>query len=180
MTHQIENGTWELDPDHSEVGFSVKHAGISKVRGKFNVVSGNVVVNDNDTIAVTASADASTFDSGNEGRDAHVRSEEFLDVDNHPDLTFKSTKVTLDGEDIEMEGDLTIRGVTRPVSLSGELGGVAVDPFGVKRFGAEVNGTISRKDFGLTWNAALETGGVLVSDKVALNIDLSFVKAEKG
>lgn len=180
MTQTIETGTWTLDPSHSEVGFVVRHAGISKVRGKFNVVSGSVNVPEAGDISVAAVADANTFDSGNADRDAHVRSGDFLDVENHPTVTFESTQVTLDGEDIQMDGNLTIRGVTRPVSLSGELGGVAVDPFGAKRFGAEVKGDISRKDFGLTWNAALETGGVLVSDKVQLSIELSFILSDQG
>jgi polyisoprenoid-binding protein YceI len=176
-TTSIPTGTWTLDPAHSDVGFSVRHAGISKVRGKFDVVSGTVEFDGENVSSVTAVADASTFNSGNADRDAHVRSADFFDVENYPEITFESTEVRVDGDDVVIDGNLTIRGETRPVSFAGEIGGVAVDPFGNERLGAEASTAISRKDFGLTWNAALETGGVLVGDKVQINLELSFIRA---
>lgn len=169
------SGSWNLDPYHAEVGFSVRHAGISKVKGKFNVVAATFdIPEDHSAISITANIDAASFDSGVADRDAHVRSADFLDVENFPELSFASTSVTGEPDDIKVSGDLTIHGVTRPVVFEGEIGGVGKDAMGVTRMGVEAKAVISRKDFGLTWNAALEAGGVLVSDKVTINLDLSF------
>lgn len=163
-------GTWALDPTHSEVGFTVRHAGISKVRGKFGEVEATVD-HDGQQATVTATAQAASFTTGNADRDAHVKSADFLEVDTYPTVDFTGT---FDGE--ELAGELTVHGVTRPVTFDVEVFGEATDPFGNKRLGAEAKATINRKDFGLTWNAALEAGGVLVSDKVVLSLDLSFIK----
>lgn len=168
MTHLT--GNWKLDPAHSDVGFVVRHAGISKVRGKFSTVDATVT-HDGDAATVEAVAQAASFDSGNADRDAHVRGADFLDVEKFPTVEFKGK---LEGD--ELSGDLTIHGVTRPVTFDVELTDEVVDPFGQTRVGAEARATINRKDFGLTWNAALEAGGVLVSDKVQLTLDLAFVK----
>lgn len=171
-------GTWNLDASHSEVGFAVRHAGISKVRGKFNEVSGVATVGE--TLAdssVAATIMAASFDSGDANRDGHVKGADFFDVEQFPELTFTSTELSAAGETYELTGDLTIRGITSPVTFETEFNGVAVDPFGATRAGFSGQTTISRKEFGLTWNAALEAGGVLVGDKVTITLEVAFVKA---
>lgn len=165
-------GKWSLDPSHSEVGFVVRHAGISKVRGSFDFVEA-VLESDADLHGkVEAVVKANSFNSGDENRDAHVKSADFLDVENFDTLTF----VGEIHKDV-LSGVLTIRGVSKDVEFEITEAGTAVDPFGNQRAGFEASTTISRKDFGLTWNAALETGGLLVSDKVAITLDVSFIKA---
>lgn len=163
------NDTWNLDPSHSTVGFVVRHAGISKVRGEFTDVEARINGRE-----VTATAQAASFDSGNADRDAHVKGADFFDVENYPTVDFIGR---LDGEN-KLVGTLTIKGVSQEVTFELDEAGTATDPFGAQRFGAEASTVISRKDFGLTWNAALETGGVLVSDKVTINLDVSFIKAD--
>ena len=169
----IATGNYNVDPSHSEIGFTVRHAGISKVRGRFHGVSGVVTVNEGGTATVHATVDANTFDSGSEDRDNHIKSADFLDVTVFPELVFVGNYAEADGK---LVGDLSIHGVTKTVEFDVEVTDSAIDPFGNTRVGAEASTTISRKDFGLTWNAALETGGVLVSDKVKIELDLSFIK----
>ena len=174
----LAQGLWTLDSSHSTVGFMVRHAGISKVRGQFTEMEGSL--NLGQTLAdasVTATITAVSFSSGDANRDAHVRGADFFDVDLFPTLTFVSTSVSGDEEDFEMTGELTIRGISKTVSFKGEFGGVAVDAFSATRAGFEAKTVISRKEFGLTWNAALEAGGVLVSDKVTISLEVAFVKA---
>ena len=175
----VTQGIWTLDMAHSEIGFTVRHAGISKVRGRFNDASAEAHVADslaNSTLrAVVKTA---SFDSGDANRDAHVRGADFFDVQQYPEMTFKATKVDGDGDDYTLTGDLTIRGITKPVELEVEFSGVVVDPFGATRAGFTAETEISRKEFGLTWNAALEAGGVLVSDKVKISLDAALVKQE--
>lgn len=174
----LTQGTWTLDTSHSEVGFTVRHAGISKVRGKFTQVEGALTVGASlAETTVTATIAADSFDSGDANRDGHVRGADFFDVEQFPTLVFTSTSVSGSNEDFELTGELTIRGITKTVTLNGEFNGVAVDPFGATRAGFEAKTVISRKEFGLTWNAALEAGGVLVSDKVTITLDVAFVKA---
>ncbi|MFB9777187.1 YceI family protein [Brevibacterium otitidis] len=171
-------GTWNLDNAHSRVGFTVRHAGISKVRGVFTDVEGRLTAAE--TFAdsrVEASAKAASFDSGDATRDAHVVGPDFFDSENHPNLSFVATGIEGDGADFKLTGDLTIKGTTRPVTFDVEFGGAAVDPFGATRAGFEATTKISRKEFGITWNAALETGGVLVSDTVTITVDAAFVLA---
>lgn len=165
------NGKWNLDASHSEVGFVVRHAGISKVRGKFEFVEAVLESDAELNGTVSAKAKADTFNSGDENRDGHIKSADFLDVENYPTLDFSGR---INGE--TLSGTLTIRGVSQDVVFDIEDAGTAVDPFGNLRAGFEAKTTISRKDFGLTWNAALETGGVLVSDKVVITLDVSFIK----
>lgn len=174
----LTQGIWNLDASHSNVGFSVRHAGIAKVRGQFTELEATLALGETlaDTV-VTATIQAASFNSGDAGRDGHVRGADFFDVEVFPTLTFKSTEVTGDDEDFAMTGELTIRDITLPVTFKGEFHGVAVDPFGNTRAGFEAKTVISRKEFGLTWNAALEAGGVLVSDKVTITLDVAFVKA---
>jgi len=174
----LTQGTWNLDSSHSTVGFSVRHAGISKVRGTFSEMEGALTLGE--TLAdttVTATIQAASFNSGDANRDAHVRGADFFDVEVFPTLTFTSTSVSGDDEDFALNGELTIRGITHPVTFKGEFHGVAVDAFGATRAGFEAKTVISRKEFGLTWNAALEAGGVLVSDKVTIILDVAFVQA---
>jgi polyisoprenoid-binding protein YceI len=176
----IENlkGKWTLDSTHSEFGFTVRHAGISKVRGRFNDVAATINAEDSiEDAAVNAIAKVDSFDSGDAGRDAHVKGPDFFDIELYPELSFSSTSLKhVKGEEFKLDGNLTIRDVTLPVSFEVELHGTALDPFGNARAGLSGKTVISRKDFGLTWNAALETGGVLVGDKVTVILELSFIK----
>ncbi|MFF2344907.1 YceI family protein [Pseudarthrobacter sp. NPDC058119] len=172
----VTTGTWTLDNSHSEIGFTVRHAGISKVRGQFKEAEATLDLADNVADSkVNATIKTASFDSGDVNRDGHVRGEDFFDVENFPEISFVSNAIVPKGDAYELQGDLTIKGVTRPVALETELHGVAVDPFGNTRAGLTAETTISRKDFGLTWNAVLEAGGVLVSDKVAINLELAFI-----
>jgi polyisoprenoid-binding protein YceI len=170
-------GVWTLDMSHSEIGFSVRHAGISKVRGRFKAASAEARVGDSlANSSLHASVETASFDSGDANRDAHVRGADFFDVENYPEMSFRATSIRGDGEDYVLTGDLTIRGTTKPVDLEVEFTGVAVDPFGATRAGFSAEAEISRKEFGLTWNAALEAGGLLVSDKVKINVEAAMVK----
>ncbi|MET1089014.1 MAG: YceI family protein, partial [Arthrobacter sp.] len=168
--------TWTLDNSHSEIAFTVRHAGISKVRGQFKEADATLDLAENVSDSkVNATIKTASFDSGDANRDGHVRGEDFFDVEKFPEISFVSKNIVPKGDAYELQGDLTIKGITRPVALETELNGVAVDPFGNTRAGLTAETTISRKDFGLTWNAALEAGGVLVSDKVAINLELAFI-----
>ncbi|MFJ6000971.1 YceI family protein [Arthrobacter sp. NPDC092385] len=172
----LTSGTWSFDPAHSEVGFSVRHAGISKVRGSFKDVDASLTVGSSlEDSSITATIKTASFTSGDENRDGHVKGADFFDVEQFPEMTFVSTSHTGSGETYEIHGDLTIRGITKAVVLDAEFNGVAVDPFGATRAGVSASTSISRKDFGLTWNAALEAGGVLVGDKVTITIEAAFV-----
>lgn len=166
-------GTWVLDPSHSEVGFSVRHMMISKVRGAFGVKSATIIAPENPLEArVEASVDAASIDTKDEGRDAHLRGEDFFDVEAFPTFDFVSTGVRIDGEDFLVDGDLTIKGVTKPATFELEFGGFGSDPWGNYKAGATAKTVVNREDFGLTWNAALETGGVLVGKDVTITLDL--------
>lgn len=171
-------GTWDIDPVHSNLGFSVRHAMVTTVRGSFRVFSGELSLDSANPAAsrATVEIDASTISTANEQRDAHLTSPDFLDVATYPTISFTSTEVTGDVEDFTLRGDLTIRGVTVPVEIAGEFGGLSTDPYGNVRAGFEGTTTISRKDFGMTFNAALDTGGVLVGDKIKLTLDVAAVK----
>jgi len=171
-------GTWAIDASHTEASFSVRHAGISKVRGTVAVTAGTVTVGESlEDLAITATLDPSTVTTGDANRDGHLKSGDFFDVEKFGEWTFVSTGVRAEGDDeYVVVGDLTIHGVTRPVELAAEFTGTATDPFGNLRAGFSASVTISRKDFGLTWNAALEAGGVLVSDKVVIALDVSTIK----
>jgi polyisoprenoid-binding protein YceI len=176
MSVELTPGTWNLDLAHTEIGFVVRHAGISKVRGQFKDAEATLELTDSLADSkVNATIKTASFDSGDANRDGHVRGEDFFDVENFPEISFVSNTILPKGDVYELQGDLTIKGVTRPVALETEFNGVAVDPFGNTRAGLSAETTISRKDFGLTWNAVLEAGGVLVSDKVAVNLELAFI-----
>lgn len=172
-------GTWTIDPSHSRLGFVARHAMVTKVRGSFDTFSGTLVIDADEPESSTASVTVAleSVSTGSADRDAHLRSPDFFDVANNPEMTFASTVVKQDGESFVLLGDLTIKGVTRPVEIPFEPTGVATDPFGNVRAGFEGETQISRKDFGLTWNVALEAGGVLVSDAIRIQLDVSAVKA---
>ena len=173
----LTTGTWAIDPTHTEVGFVARHLMVTKVRGSFTDVSGTVEVADDVTKSVdnvvikTASVSTGTAD-----RDGHLRSADFFDVETYPEITFVSTEVSRDGDDWTITGDLTIKDVTKPITIDFELAGSAKDPFGNTRLGFEGRTTLNRKEWGLTWNAALETGGFLVSDKIKLDFDISAIQ----
>ena len=171
-------GTWTIDPTHTTIGFSVRHAMVSKVRGTFGEFAGSLIIDGSDLAASSAelTIQAASIDTGNADRDGHLVSADFLDVENFPTLTFTSNGVVVDGPDVAVTGDLTIHGVTRPVTVTYEYVGSSIDPFGFTRVGFEGTAKISRKDFGLVWNAALETGGVLVGDEITLILDVEAVK----
>jgi len=169
-------GTWVLDPAHSEVQFSVRHMMISKVRGTFGVKSATLIAPENPLEAkVEASVDVTSVDTKDENRDAHLRSADFFDVEKFPTMEFRSTGVRLEKGEFLVDGDLTIRGVTKPVTFDFEFGGFGTDPYGNYKAGATAKAVIDREQFGLTWNAALETGGVLVGKDVTIELDLQGV-----
>ena len=169
-------GTWTIDPLHSEVGFTVRHMMVSKVRGKFNEFSGELVTAENPLESrVSASIDLPSIDTGNPDRDNHIRSADFFETDTFKTMTFHSTGLRVDGDDYVLDGDLTLKGVTKPVSLQLELGGFGPDAFGGIRAGFSATGEIKRSDFGVDFNAVLETGGLVVSDKVTIHLEIEAV-----
>jgi len=172
--------TWNFDPTHSEISFTVRHMMFAKVRGRFARWTGDIDLDDQNLSGSTLDVriDAASIDTHEDKRDAHLRSADFFDVDQFPELRFTSKKVTDGGDgELRVTGDLTIHGVTREVELEVELTGKGKDPWGGDRLGFTAKADINRKDFGLHWNAALETGGVLVSDKVQIGIDVELVRA---
>lgn len=173
----IPSGTYTIDTSHSEVSFTARHAGIARVRGRFSEFEGSVVVGQRleDSVA-RARIVASSVDTGDANRDNHLRSNDFFDVEARPEWRFESTGVRADGENLVLVGDLTINDVTKPVELDVEYHGAATDPFGDQRIGFSAQTQVSRKDFGLTWNVALEAGGFLVGDKVTIGLEVSAVK----
>ena len=174
----IAVGTWNVDPSHSTVGFVARHLMISKVRGTFTAFTGTIeIAEDRLDSTVSASVDMASVSTGDEGRDGHLRTGDFFDVEQYPTMTFVSTGIRPDGGDFVLTGDLTIKGVTRSVVFDLEFEGVAVDPWGNTKAGFTASTEISRKDFGLEWNVALEAGGVLVGDKVKIQLDIQAVKA---
>ncbi|MFH8381498.1 YceI family protein [Kitasatospora sp. NPDC018058] len=172
-------GDYVLDPAHTRIGFVARHAMVTKVRGAFHRFEGAAHLDGGDPSRSTAqlTIKAESIDTGVEQRDQHLRTNDFLDAPNYPDITFRTTSVE-PGSDTEyrVTGDLTIKDTTRPVTIDFEYTGNAVDPYGNLRVGLEGSVTISRKDYGVTWNAALEGGGVLVGDKVVLEFDISAIK----
>ncbi|MCL6422860.1 YceI family protein [Brachybacterium sp. JHP9] len=165
-------GTWNLDAAHSSAAFTVRHAGISKARGHFSELEGTLNVGQSlEDLRFDATLQTASITTGNEDRDNHLRSADFFDAANNPEIRFTTTAVSKD----TITGDLTLHGVTKPVELDWEYEGAATDPFGTYRAGFSASTKISRKDFGLTWNAALEAGGVLVADAVTITIEAEFV-----
>jgi polyisoprenoid-binding protein YceI len=171
--------TWQIDPAHTNVEFTVRHMMISNVKGQFQKTSGTITINGSDPASATidATIDASSVDTRVERRDTHLKSPDFLDVAKYPTITFKSTKVEAAGPGkFKVTGDLTLHGVTKPVVLDVESSGAPVKVMGGLHAGASATTKINRSDFGLTWNKALETGGVVVGDEVAISIDVEAIK----
>src|SRR5262245_49698379 len=174
----LTTGTWHVDRSHSTVGFTVRHLMISKVRGSFGDFDGLVTIAENPLqSSIEATVQMASVDTGDAGRDNHLRNGDFFDVEAYPTMTFASTGIVHAGDDYVLSGDLTIKGVTRPVSFALEFDGATRDPWGGERAGFSASTEINRKDFGLTWNVALETGGVVVGDKVKIELDIELVKA---
>ena len=170
---------WAIDPTHSEIGFKVKHMMFTNVSGKFGTYDATIVTDDDnfENASMEFSADINSIDTNNADRDNHLKSADFFDADNHPKLTFKASSFTkIDGHNYELTGDLSIKGVTKTVKFPVEFSGLMQDPWGNTKAGLNIDGKINRKDWGLNWNSALETGGVLVGEEVKLNIELQLAK----
>jgi polyisoprenoid-binding protein YceI len=169
-------GTWDIDPVHSDISFTVRHMMVSKVRGHFGTFSGEIVTGPQVTDSgVTVSIDASSIDTNNDQRDAHIRSADFFAVDEHPSWTYRSTGVRVHGPDLIVDGELTIKGVTRSVPLTVEVGGFGPDAFGGIRAGFSASTTINRNDFGVDISMPLDGGGVVVGEKVQINLEIEAV-----
>ncbi|MYX25258.1 polyisoprenoid-binding protein [Streptomyces sp. SID8381] len=172
-------GDYTIDPAHSTLGFTARHAMVTNVKGRFTEFTGALHLDGADPAASTATLDIAmdSIDTGSADRDGHLKSADFFKTEEFPSMTFRSTEAeALGGDDYRITGDLTILGVTKPVTIDLEFNGAAKDPFGNERVGFEGKTEILRSEWGLTWNAALETGGVLVSDKIKLNFDISAIK----
>ena len=171
----IQNGTYAIDASHSNVEFAVKHMMITTVKGRFGDVKGTVTLPESGQPVVDVTIGAGSIDTRVEARDTHLKSADFFDVEKYPELRFVSTKVQRTDDGYKLTGDLTIRGVTKPVTLTVTEEGTGVDPWGNQKAAYSATGKFSRSEFGLNWNAALETGGVLVSDEVKIAIDAQLV-----
>jgi polyisoprenoid-binding protein YceI len=171
--------TWTIDPNHSVLEFAVKHMMFTTAKGRFEDFAGTIKF-DPDNVAsssVEVTIQTASIATNTADRDAHLRSADFFDAEQYPTATFRSTSVEGDGEDFVIHGELTIKGITRPVTLKTEYQGTGINPWGVEVAGFEARGKFNRKDFGLNWNQALESGGVLVSDEVKLSLDIQAAKA---
>ncbi|MGI4894791.1 MAG: YceI family protein [Janthinobacterium lividum] len=169
-------GTWTIDATHSEVSFTVRHMAVSKVRGRLGAVAGEIVTStDPSASAVSATIDVTSITTFNEGRDGHIKSGDFFAVETHPEATFVSTSIGHDGKDFLITGDLTLRGITKPVTLGVEVSGFGPDAYGGTRAGFSAKGQINRRDFGIEFDGRLDNGGLVVSDKVDLELDIEAV-----
>lgn len=171
-------GTYAIDPSHSSIGFVARHAMITKVRGFFEDFSGTFTFDEENVAAsnATFTAQVASINTKNADRDGHLKSADFFDADQFPTITFTSTAAAKKGDDYVVTGDLTIHGVTKSVEVTFEYTGTSQDPFGNTRVGFEGEAEVNRKEFGLTWNAALETGGVLVSENIKIVLEISAIK----
>jgi polyisoprenoid-binding protein YceI len=175
----VPAGVWAIDPSHSSIGFSVKHMMIATVRGRFAQFEGAVEADETGIARVHGVVEAATIDTNEPQRDEHLRSADFLDAAEHPQIRFASSAIErLGGDEYRILGEITIRGVTREIALDTDVQGAGTDPWGNERIALEASGELSRKDFGLTWNQVTEAGGVLVGDKIRLTLDLSTVRTE--
>jgi len=169
-------GTWSIDPTHSDASFTVRHMMVSKVRGRFSTLEGEIVTGANpDESSVTATIDLSSIDTNHEQRDAHIRSADFFDVENHPLMTYRSTGVRQSNDDFVVDGELTLKGVTKPVALTVELNGFGPDPFGGTRAGFTGTTEINRRDFGIDISMPLDGGGVVVGDKIQVTLEIEAI-----
>lgn len=170
---------WSLDPTHSELQFKVKHLMISTVTGNIKTFSADLTTNEENDFSdadISFSGEINSLSTGNTDRDNHLKGTDFFDAEQYPFVTFNSISVEKDGSDYIVKGNLTLKGETKPVKLNAEFGGIATDPWGNTKAGFTISGKINRSEFGLTWNAALETGGVMVSEEVKIQGELQFVK----
>jgi len=183
MPDSAESGTYAIDPAHSRIGFVARHAMVTKVRGSFDEFAGSGHWDAGDPAASSfqLTVKVASVDTRNADRDGHLRTNDFFDAEKFPEITFASTSVEPAGDDtFKVTGDLTIKDVTKPVTLDVEYGGTAVDAFGNHRLGLEGSAVINRKDWGLTWNMPLDAGGLMVSEKVTLEIEVSAIKSGDG
>ncbi len=177
----IPTGTWTADPAHTTVGFSVKHLGISNVHGTFDEFDGSLVTDgDLSTAKITGVVKTASVNTGEQQRDDHLRSADFFDAEQYPELRFESTSIQADNDELTITGNLTIHGVTNAITLRGEITGTESDPWGNERVGLEIAGSLSRGDYGMKFNQALGSGNVLVGDKVKIALDISAVRASQA
>ena len=179
MSTPASSSQWEIDTSHSDVQFTVRHMVVTKARGRFTRWTGTIDLEESDLTksSVNVRIEAASIDTGHADRDAHLRSADFLDVANHAHLEFHSTAIErVDEERYRIHGDLTIRGVTRQVTLEAELGGIKADPWGSQRAGFSARTRVNRRDFGLVWNQALEAGGLLVGEQVDIELEVEAVR----
>jgi len=169
--------TWQLDPTHSELGFKVKHLMITNIKGEFRNFSAEIDGEDFSKATISAMIDTSSIFTNEDNRDAHLKNADFFDVDNHKEMTFKGSSLNkIDDENFELTGMLSIKGISKEIKLGVEYGGTSTDPWGNEKMGFSINGKINRSDYGLNFNAALETGGFLLGEEVKISADLQFVK----
>ncbi|MCB0447403.1 MAG: YceI family protein [Gelidibacter sp.] len=168
---------WAIDPTHSEITFKVKHLMISNVKGEFRTFQAIIDGEDFTNSTISANIDASSISTNNNDRDTHLKSPDFFEVEKYPEITFVSTSLKkVDDNEYELVGNLTMKGITKEIKLNTEFGGFMKDPYGNEKAGFSINGKLNRKDFGLNWNAALETGGVMVGNEIKINAEVQFVK----
>jgi polyisoprenoid-binding protein YceI len=177
VSQRLIGSRWVVDAAHTTLEFRVRHAGVARVRGVFREFEGTLVFDDDGRAHAAGSVETASLDTRIAARDEHLRSADFFDVEHHPRLTFTSSSIEIDGDEVRVAGDLTIRGITRPIELTGELGGIGVDDEGNERVGLELSGRLDRRDYGLTWNTAVDGGGLLVGNRVDLQLDVSAVRA---
>jgi polyisoprenoid-binding protein YceI len=172
--------TWKLDPSHTTVEFSAKHLMISTVKGRITDIEGTIDMDEKDprNSSVEATLKAASLDTRTDQRDQHLRSADFLDVEKYPEIIFRSTRIEGDKDSFKLTGDLTIRDVTKPITLDVEFEGTGKDPWGGERVGFSAKGKFDRRDFGLTWNQALETGGVVVGNEIKISLEVEAIKAD--
>ncbi len=176
-TALVAPGSWQIDPSHSSIEFQVKHLMISKVKGRFTEFAGTLEAREDGTLKASGTIQTASIDTHEPKRDEHLRSADFFEVERYPEISFASSEIApTGGTDFRVVGELTIRGITKPVELTGSVEGTGDDPWGNDRVALELRGEINRSDFGLTWNQALETGGVLVGDTIKLELELALVK----
>jgi polyisoprenoid-binding protein YceI len=169
-------GTWDIDPVHSEVGFAVRHMMVSKVRGKFTTFSGQIVTGENPLeSSVTAEIELASIDTGAQQRDDHIRSADFFEVETYPTMTYRSTGIRTDGDDYIVDGELTLKGVTKQVPLTLELNGFGPDPYGGTRAGFTATTEINRREFGVNFSAPMQNGGAVVADKITIHLEIEAV-----
>lgn len=176
---QIPAGTWNIDPTHSTVAFTIRHLAISKVKGTFDRFEGVITTAEDLTqSSAKAHAEVASINTNQSQRDEHLRTGDFFAADEHPKIEFTSTAVRADGDDFKVDGELTLRGVTKPVTFDVEPGGLVKDGYGQTKIGFEATAKVNRKDFGLTWNAPLEAGGLTLGDDVKIELDVQAVLAQ--